>query len=99
MSQEVSVTQPSARDRDDHVFPTLSGDQIERISAHGQRRRVEAGEALGEAGDPNVRCFVVLTARLEIVQRDGPAEHLVTSPGPGQFTGEANMISGGRALL
>ena len=42
-----------------------------RISSHGRRRHVEAGEILIEAGDPNVPCFVVLSGRLEIVQRDG----------------------------
>jgi thioredoxin reductase (NADPH) len=99
MSDEASAIQPSTTDRADHVFPTLTADQIARMSAHGQRRRVEAGEILVEAGDPNVPCFVVLSGRLAIVQRDGPAEHLVTSPGPGQFTGEANMISGRRALF
>jgi thioredoxin reductase (NADPH) len=81
------------------VFPTLTADQITRISSHGRRRHVEAGEILIEAGDPNVPCFVVLSGRLEIVQHDGAVEHLVTSPGPGQFTGEANMISGRRALF
>lgn len=99
MSEEVSITQPSTGDRADHVFPTLTADQITRISSHGRRRHVEAGEILIEAGDPNVPCFVVLSGRLEVVQRDGAAERLVTNPGPGQFTGEANMISGRRALF
>jgi len=81
------------------VFPRLTPDQIRRISSHGHRRHVEAGEILVEAGAPNVPCFVVLSGRLEIVQHDGPVAHLVTSPGPGQFTGEANMISGRRALF
>ena len=55
---------------------------------------------LVEAGDPNVPCFVVISGRLDVVRCEGEAaEQLVASHGPGQFSGEANMISGRRALF
>ena len=100
----MSDTQPVLTDlpsheRADHVFPTLSADQVARIAPHGQRHAITAGEVLVEAGDPNVPCFVVISGRLDIVRRDGSTELLVASHGPGQFSGEANMISGRRALF
>ena len=85
--------------RTDQLFPKLTSEQIARIAAHGHRRPTEDGEVLVEAGDPNVPCFVVINGQLDIVQREGNDEHLVVSHGPGQFTGEANMISGRRALF
>ena len=85
--------------RTDQLFPKLTSDQIARISAHGRRRQIEAGEVLVEAGDPNVPCFVVINGQLDIIRREGVNEQLVVSHGPGQFSGEANMISGRRALF
>jgi thioredoxin reductase (NADPH) len=100
MNQDRSPAVPSSLlGHADQLFPTLTPAQIERISVHGRRRRTEAGEVLVEAGDRDVPCFVVISGELEIVQREGESEHLVASQGPGQFTGESNMISGRRALF
>src|SRR5262245_36124572 len=92
-------TDLASHERVDHVFPTLNADQLARIVPHGQRRVITAGEVLVEAGDPNVPCFVVMSGRLDVVRRDGPTDLLIASHGPGQFSGEANMISGRRALF
>src|SRR5262245_20748714 len=85
--------------RADYVFPTLTADQLARIVPHGQRRAIKAGEILVEAGDQNVPCFVVISGRLDVVRRDGSTDLLIASHGPGQFSGESNMISGRRALF
>jgi thioredoxin reductase (NADPH) len=85
--------------RPDHLFPTLSAAQIARIAAHGRVRSVAAGEVLIEAGDHIVPFFVVKSGELEIVRPDGPRETLIAVHTPGRFTGEANMISGRRALF
>jgi thioredoxin reductase (NADPH) len=92
-------TDLASHERTDYVFPTLTADQLARIVPHGQRRTIEAGEVLVEAGDPNVPSFVVISGRLDVVRRDGRSELLIASHGPGQFSGEANMISGRRALF
>jgi thioredoxin reductase (NADPH) len=83
----------------DQLFPALTDSQLARVANHGRRRQVDAGEVLVEAGDPNVPCFVVISGQLDIFQREGGDEHRVANPGPGQFTGEANMITGRRALF
>jgi thioredoxin reductase (NADPH) len=62
-------------------------------------RQVQRGEVLVEAGAPVVPFFVVTAGRLEAVRTSGAAEELVAVHGPGQFTGEVNMLSGRRALV
>jgi thioredoxin reductase (NADPH) len=90
---------PAPAGRADELFPTLTQEQITRMARHGHHRRIEASEVLVEAGEPNVPWFVVIEGRLDVIRRDGTTERLVASHGPGQFSGEANMISGRRALF
>ncbi|HEY0555347.1 MAG TPA: FAD-dependent oxidoreductase [Thermoanaerobaculia bacterium] len=83
----------------EQVFPTLTPAQIARIAAHGAVRQVRQGEALFDVGDHPVPFFVVIRGRLEVVRPSGGVETLVTNHGPGQFTGEVNMLSGRRSLV
>jgi thioredoxin reductase (NADPH) len=85
--------------RADQVFPTLTAAQIARIAAHGQPRPIRVGEVLVEAGDRVVPFFVVTAGAIEVVRTSGGAETLIAVHGPGQFSGEVNMISGRRALF
>src|SRR4029077_15865924 len=50
-------------------------------------------------GEHVVPFFVVMAGRLEIVLPSGTTERLVTVFGPGQFTGEVNMLSGRPVLV
>ncbi len=84
--------------RPDHVFPTLTAAQIARIAAHGRVRPIQQGEVLVEAGDHVVPFFVVKSGEIQIMRISGTSESLIVAHGPGQFTGEANMISGRRSL-
>jgi thioredoxin reductase (NADPH) len=85
--------------RRDHIFPTLTPPQLTRIRAHGRIRHVRAGEVLIEEGETVVPFFVVTAGRVSIVRPSGSAETPIVVHGPGEFTGEANMISGRRALF
>jgi thioredoxin reductase (NADPH) len=85
--------------RNEHVFPILSAEQIQRIAAHGQQRPIREGEILIESGSPTVPFFVVVSGEVEIVGPSRTGETLVTIHAAGQFTGEVNMISGRRALF
>jgi thioredoxin reductase (NADPH) len=80
------------------TFPVLTPAQIERVAALGRRTRVPAGEVLFEAGEQNTRFFVVVSGAIEIVQPTGVVEKPITVHGPGQFTGEINMLSARRSL-
>jgi thioredoxin reductase (NADPH) len=83
----------------ERMFPTLTPAQVERIAAHGHVRQIRPGEVLVQQGDQIVPFFVVKTGGVEIVRPSGTNETLVALYGPGQFTGEVNMLSGRPALL
>jgi thioredoxin reductase (NADPH) len=83
----------------DHVFPTLIPSYVERLRRYGQARHVSRGEILLEPGTSDPHCFVVVSGSLEIVRETRETETLIHTHGPGQFTGEANMLSGRRALV
>src|SRR5277367_6178299 len=81
------------------TFPTLTPAQIDRIATVGRRCSTPAGEILFDVGDQNSRFFVVLAGEIEVVQPLGGVETRIVVHGPGQFTGEINMISARRSLL
>ena len=89
---------PSALNPETQTFPTLTAAQIARIAAQGRVRPIYAGEVLVEQGDKVVPFFVVTAGKLEIVRPSGSIETPITTHGPGQFSGEVNMVSGRRAL-
>jgi thioredoxin reductase (NADPH) len=82
-------------ERIDQVFPTLTPAQIARIGAHGERRPVQPGEILLDVGD-QLRFFVLTEGKIDIVSVSDSNESLIVTLQPGQFTGEANMLSGRR---
>src|SRR5262245_49034324 len=84
--------------RPERVFPTLTPEQRSRIAAHGRRRSTSPDEVLVEVGDKAVPVFVVVTGELQVLRVSDGAETLIVSHHAGQFSGEANLISGRRAL-
>src|SRR4029450_6607082 len=83
----------------ERTFPTLTPAQVERIAAHGRVRQIRPGEVLVQPGDQIVPFFVVTSGGVEIVRPSSANETRVALYGPGQFTGEVNMLSGRPALL
>jgi thioredoxin reductase (NADPH) len=84
---------------DERLFPRLSPAQIGRIAAHGRVREVQAGEVLLDVTDRHLRFYVVVSGEVEIVRSSGDAQETLAVFGAGQFTGEANLLSGRRALV
>ena len=84
--------------RPDRVFPTLTPEQVSRIAAHGRRRSTTRGDVLVEVGDQAVPVFVVISGELQALRPAEGGDTLIVSHQAGQFSGEANMISGRRAL-
>jgi thioredoxin reductase (NADPH) len=89
---------PLISSRVEQIFPTLTPAQIRRIAPHGHNRAMQRGEVLVEQGDRNVPFFVVVSGEVEIVRPSGGVETLITIHGPGQFSGEVNMLSGRPAV-
>jgi len=83
----------------EHVFPTLTDAQIERVRARGTIRQVSEDEVLIEQGDAPVPFFVILSGELTIVRPTERGRRLVTLAGRGQFSGEINTLTGRRAIF
>ena len=90
---------PLTSSRVEEIFPILTPAQINRIGVHGHMRTIQPGEVLVEQGDITVPFFVVVSGELQIVRPSCAGETLVAIHGPGQFTGEVNMLSGRRTLV
>jgi thioredoxin reductase (NADPH) len=82
----------------DRLFPTLTPAQIARISSHGRRREVTRGQTLVDVGDRQVPFFVVLSGAVEVLRPSGDADTLIVTHRAAQFSGEAAMLTGRRAL-
>src|SRR5438105_9770671 len=80
-------------DRREQMYPRLTDGQISRISGIGKRRSISVGEVLFEPGDRNTNLFLVLNGGIEILRPVAGREEPITVLGPGQFTGEINMLS------
>jgi thioredoxin reductase (NADPH) len=85
-------------DRRDQMFPRLSPAQIGRIEGIGDRRRIRAGEVLFELGEQHTPFLVVIEGAIEVVRPVDGREEPIVVLGPGEFTGEINMLSARRAL-
>jgi thioredoxin reductase (NADPH) len=81
------------------TFPVLTAAHLERVRANSKIRKVEAGEILFKPGDMKIPFFALLSGRLEIVQPGIHGETPIITHGPGEFTGEVNMISGQQCFV
>jgi thioredoxin reductase (NADPH) len=91
----LASTAPSHAER---LFPTLTNSQMARIAARGRHRTIARGEVLVDVGDKNVPFFVVVSGEIQALRPTGATEVLIVAHGPGQFSGEAIMITGRRAM-
>jgi thioredoxin reductase (NADPH) len=91
--------QSATPSRREQAFPTLTTAQIQRIAAHGRARAIARGDVLVEVGAKVVPFFVVNSGEIQVLRPSGGSETLIVTHRPGQFSGEANMITGRRALM
>jgi thioredoxin reductase (NADPH) len=88
------MTARPGRAGDAIAYPVLNDSQQARLRRYGTRRRVTAGEILYSPGSASSDLFVVLSGEV-VVSNDSlvPSVELARH-GPGQFTGELNMLTG-----
>jgi len=89
---------PRQYERQAQTFPTLSNEQIARIARHGRMRQTRHGELLYDQGTETASFFVVISGALDIVRPHKNREDPIAVLGPGQFTGEINLVTGRRSL-
>jgi thioredoxin reductase (NADPH) len=100
-SPPAATAEPLVETPDSHGgYPRLSEDQIAFLSAHGTRRRTQAGEILFREGDEHYDFYVVLEGKVAIIQGyGGPTEELIAVHGPGRFLGELSLLTGQAAFF
>jgi len=79
------------------TFPVLTEAEIALFRAASHERVVHSGEILFDQGDPTTTIFVVLEGSVEIIQPHRANDPIVVYE-RGGFTGEMNVLSGGRVL-
>ena len=83
----------------DIAFPTLGPKDLAALSARGHPRAIRAGEYLFKAGDRDFCFFVVIDGGIEILEESHDAPRVVAVHGPGQFTGDVDMLTGRAAVV
>ena len=83
----------------DGAFPRLDEGQMSRLRQLGERRAVEPGEVLFEAGDAESDFYVIESGAVAIVQGYGRENRVIALHGARRFLGELGMISGQRLYL
>jgi thioredoxin reductase (NADPH) len=81
------------------LFPTLTAEQLARITPKGRARSMKADETLREAGDTRARTFVVTKGRIELLWPSPQGWSSVRVLGPGQFSGEVGTLAGRPTLV
>jgi thioredoxin reductase (NADPH) len=99
MTEPIPLDSSTSVPQTEPMFPTLTPAEVARIAAYGSVRPIREGEILYEAGEQVVPFFVIRSGQAVIVRPTGTTETLVATLGPGQFTGEVNMLSGRRSLV
>jgi thioredoxin reductase (NADPH) len=81
------------------AFPRLTAAEVDVLRPRGMVRPTAAGDVLWREGDRGFAFFVVLSGAIEILEHSHGDSRRVTVHGPGQFTGDVDMLSGRNALV
>jgi thioredoxin reductase (NADPH) len=90
---------PASPEQTAAMFPKLDDGQIARLSAFGTQRDARAREVFLELGDLHHGIFIVLSGKIEVIRVSGGAETVLHVLGPGEFTGDVNLLSGRGTLI
>ena len=81
------------------AFPRLTEAEIAVVRRQGTERAVADGQKLFEAGMRGFSFFVVLAGEVEILDHSRQEARTVVVHGPGQFTGDVDMLTGRAAIV
>lgn len=76
------------------AFPRLTREQLETLSAAGERRAVQPGEVLYAQGECSSDWYVVLSGKVAIQHTEGDEARTVRVHGPRRFLGELGLLEG-----
>ena len=84
---------------DSVVYPVLSDDEVAILRRYGTERQTAAGQVLFSPADDSYDLIVVVSGSVEVADNShGRSVHLA-QPGPGQFAGELNLLTGQRPFV
>ena len=81
----------------EHAFPTLSDPEIEALGRYGRAVSYPKGKAVWNAGDADVCMFVVVRGGIQVI--DGRTHRPITRHGPGNFSGDIDVITGRPSMV
>jgi thioredoxin reductase (NADPH) len=82
------------------MFPTLTDNEIERMSRFGFAQHYKAGEWMFRVGETGRGMVIVLKGMVRVIRRDALGiEHIVRDHGPGNFLAEVAQLSGKPCLV
>jgi hypothetical protein len=84
---------------DSVVYPVLSDDVVATLRRYGTVREATAGQVLYSPADDRYDLILVLSGGLEVAYRSHGRNVLLAQPGPGQFAGELNLLTGQRPFV
>ncbi len=86
--------------RDEHMFPKLTPQELDRLRRFGEVRRYASGEALFLTGDTAPGMYVLNKGSVRVTRCD-PLGHSapIVEMGPGQFVAEVGQLSGQPAFV
>jgi thioredoxin reductase (NADPH) len=84
--------------REAQTFPVLTAEQVRRVAAYGVEERLPAGALFSERGQRAVDFFLLLEGAIEVFDPT-QGDAVVYTFGPGQFSGEMNLLNGREILL
>jgi thioredoxin reductase (NADPH) len=91
---------PDDPTNDETAFPTLSGEQLERLSHYGTTVDLGERELVYEEGQATYDFVVILGGAVAVVRRDHDLgqEVLIARHTAGRFLGELNLLTGERTV-
>ncbi|RFP16407.1 MULTISPECIES: FAD-dependent oxidoreductase [unclassified Duganella] len=80
------------------ILPTLSAAEFDLLSRYGERQSFKAGDILFKQGDRHISMYVIITGALEIERASALGTAILSTHGPGMFTGEMGTLAGRAAV-
>jgi CRP-like cAMP-binding protein len=86
--------------RNEHMFPKLSPEEIDRLRRFDEIRHYTSGERLVVTGEISPGMFVIISGAVAVRRRD-PLGYIapIVERGPGDFIAEVGQLSGQPALV
>ncbi len=81
----------------DHAFPRLTEAQMRTLEPLGTVYSVPKGREVWAAGTPNIAMFMVVSGTMRVV--DGRSRVEIARHGPGNFSGDIDVINGRPAIV